>query len=134
MSQVAIGGSDQTEMTALSVRFFLHHVSQNPDEGEERDEGVIDLTAVVAEALKISHPYLLSDVEPLDREMLADLRDNMSKACGVAWHAQSQSHRDVYDNAAKQLKDEIDVDTNIDLKQRKANMAMKAAAEISAMV
>ena len=44
-----------------------------------------DRTAAVADELQIAHPYLLADVEPLNRERVADLRESMHEVCKAEW-------------------------------------------------
>ena len=48
--------------------------------------GVVDRAALVADALRLSHPYLLADVEPAARERVADLREEMHRVCKAEWY------------------------------------------------
>ena len=48
-----------------------------------------DQTFWVVERMRVTHPYLLSDVEPYNREWVASIRDDLSEAAHVLWKEES---------------------------------------------
>ena len=73
----------------------VRHSEQERDqwvaEGELRE---VDLTASVSEALGLTHPYLLSDVEIYAREQVCDLREEMHSASKEMWHEEAYGEGD----------------------------------------
>ena len=71
-----------------TLRGVLPVDSNKPLLGEEDEPKSYDhvvITALVAEKLGMSHPYLLSDVEPYAREVLLDIRDDAHRVCKKLW-------------------------------------------------
>lgn len=52
---------------------------------EGRNSEECDQTAAVADALKMSHPYLMLDVEILERDRIQDLREKLAQKCKEVW-------------------------------------------------
>ena len=57
----------------------------------------VDVTALLTEQLGISHPYLLSDVEPYNREAIRDLRDDAHHICKDMWKEEAIGKADCQD-------------------------------------